>query len=43
MYTHMYICMYTPNLPTKIIPAKIARLETFREIPFGPESFTPDT
>ena len=30
----------TPNLPTKIVPAKIST-RTFREIPCGPENSTP--
>ena len=31
----------TPNLPTKIIPAKMSLTRTFREIPCGPENSTP--
>ena len=31
----------TPNLPTKIVPAKIRRPQIFREVPYGHENSTP--
>ena len=32
---------HTPNLPTKIIHAKIRLTQTFREILYGHENYTP--
>ena len=32
---------HTPNLPTKIIPTKIARLEFSGKFPYGYENSTP--
>ena len=30
---YMYLFIYTPNLPTNIVPANIARLKLSRKIP----------
>ena len=39
--TNAFHISHMPNLPTNIIPTKIAWLLTLREIPYGPGNSTP--